>query len=131
MILNCIIATVTSDSWSVFSSVLLHNFSHGWLPKLSVPKSSIMLIGTQQRTVGKTLNLSLNNVPLKQVSPVRYLGVYIDQHLTWHNHVEYVLRRVRGKLYTWNRLKPLTPTVMTLLYQAHVLLPVLLCSILP
>jgi len=74
-----------------------------------------MLIGTQQRTIGKTLSLSLNNVPLKQVSTVRYLGVYIDQHLTWHNHVEYVLQRVRGKLYSLNRLKPLTPTVMKLL----------------
>ena len=52
---------------------------------------------------------------------MRYLGVYIDQHLTWHQHVEYVLRRVRGKLYSINRLKPLTPTVLKLLYQAHVL----------
>jgi len=75
-----------------------------------------MLIGTRQRTIGKTLNLSLNNVPLKQVSTVQYLGVYIDQHLTWHNHMEYVLRRVHGKLYSLNRL---TPTVMKLLYQAH------------
>ena len=32
-----------------------------------------------------------------------------------------VLRRVRGKLYSINRLKALTPTVMKLLYQAHVL----------
>jgi len=29
MILNCIIATVISDSWSVFFSVLLHYFLHG------------------------------------------------------------------------------------------------------
>ena len=28
---------------------------------------------------------------------------------------------VRGKLYSINRLKPLTPTVLKLLYQAHVL----------
>ena len=81
-----------------------------------------MLIGTQQRTIEKTLNLSLNNVPLKQVSTVKYLGVCIDQHLTWQNHVEYVLRRVRGKLCSINRLKPLTPAVIRLLYQAHVLI---------
>ena len=97
--------------------------------KLSVPKSSSMLIGTRQRTIGKTLNLSLNNDPLKQVSTVRYLGVNIDQHLTWHNHVEYVLRRVRSKLYSLNRLKPLTPTVMKLLYQAHVLPIVDYCDV--
>ena len=60
--------------------------------KLSIPKSSCMLIGTQQRTFGRTLHLSLNSVPLRQVSTIWYLGVYIDQHLTWHHHVEYVYR---------------------------------------
>ena len=32
MIQSCIIAIVTSDSWSAFYSVLLHNFLYGWLP---------------------------------------------------------------------------------------------------
>ena len=54
--------------------------------KLSVPKSLSMLIGTRQRISGKTLHLSLDSLPLQQVSTVRYLGVYIDQHLTWHQH---------------------------------------------
>ena len=45
--------------------------------------------------------------------------VCIDQHLTWH--VKYILRTIRDKLYSINCLKPLTSTVMKLLYQAHVL----------
>ena len=47
-------------------------------------------------------------------STVWYLGVYIDQHLTWHHHVEYILHRVCGKLYSINCLKPLTSKVMKL-----------------
>ena len=35
--------------------------------------------------------------------------------------MEYILRTVREKLYSINCLKPLTSTVMKLLYQAHVL----------
>ena len=35
--------------------------------------------------------------------------------------MEYVLRRVCGKLYSINRLKPLTINVMKLLYQVHIL----------
>jgi len=54
-------------------------------------KLNLSVHGTRQCIIGKTLNVSLNNVPLKQVSTVLYLGVYIDQHLTWHNHVEYIL----------------------------------------
>jgi len=58
---------------------------------------------------------------LKQVSIFTCsAGVYIDPHLTKH-YVEYVLWRVHGKLHSINHLKPLTPTVMRLLYQAHVL----------
>ena len=35
--------------------------------------------------------------------------------------VLYVLRRVRGKLYSINRPRPLTDNVMKILYQAHIL----------
>ena len=47
-----------------------------------------MLIGSRQRVGGKTLSLSL---VLKQVPSIKYLGVYIDQYLTWQNHIDYVL----------------------------------------
>jgi len=82
-----------------------------------------MVIGSHQRThhSGRTLNLFFNDIALRHVSTVKYLGVYIDQHLIWKCHVEYVLRRVRGKLYSINRLRPLTDNVMKILYQAHIL----------
>ena len=56
---------------------------------------------------------------------MKHLGVYIDQHLTWKCHVEYVLCRVRGKLYSINRLRPLADNVMKILYQAHILITVM------
>jgi len=65
--------------------------------KLNIGKSVCMLIGTQQRVSGKSLCLSLDDSELKQVSSTKYLGLYIDSHLTWQNHVDYVLKRVRGK----------------------------------
>ena len=52
---------------------------------------------------------------------MKYLGVCIDQHLTWKCHVECVLRRVRGKLYSINHLKSLTDNVTKILYQAQIL----------
>jgi len=48
---------------------------------------------------------------------------YIDQHLTWQNHIDYVLKKVRGKIYSINRLNP-PSSVKKLLYQVY-LLPVL------
>ena len=54
----------------------------------------------------RELCLSLHDSILKQVSFTKYLGVFIDQHLTWRNHIDYVLRRVRGKIYSINCLNP-------------------------
>ena len=39
---------------------------------------------------------------LKQVYSTKYLDVHLDQHLTWQAHVNYVLSRVRWKLFAIN-----------------------------
>ena len=88
--------------------------------KLNVTKSMCMLIGSQQRVGSKSLCLSLNGNVLKQVPSAKYLGVYIDQHLTWQSHICHILRRVRGKVYSINRINP-PPMVRKLLYQGYVL----------
>ena len=83
----------------------------------------MLLIGSRQRVAGKELCLSLHDSILKQVSSTKYLGVFIDQHLTWRSHIDYVLRRVRENIYSINRLNPHS-TVKKLLYQVC-LLPII------
>ena len=80
-----------------------------------------MVIGSRQCTHGRTLHLFFNDIALRQVSTMKYLGVYIDQHLTWKCHVEYLLWRAHGKLYSFNCLRFLTDNLMKILYQAHIL----------
>ena len=60
--------------------------------KLNITKLMCMLIGSRQRVGSKTLCLSLNGNVLKQVPSAKYLGVYIDQHLTLQSHIDYILR---------------------------------------
>jgi hypothetical protein len=38
------------------------------------------------------------------VQHVKYLGVYIDSHLKWCKHIDYVTRRVRSQQYIYRRL---------------------------
>ena len=45
----------------------------------------------------------------------------MDQHLTWQAHVDYVLSRVRRKLFAVNRVKPASSNVLQLLYRAYIL----------
>ena len=72
--------------------------------KLNVSKSQCMLIGSRQRIGEKCLHLMLSGDALRQVSTTKYLGIHIDQHLTWNSHMDYILNRVRGKLYCISQL---------------------------
>ena len=47
--------------------------------------------------------------------------IWITEHLTWQAHVDYVLSRVRRKLFAVNRVKPASSNVLQLLYQAYIL----------
>ena len=90
--------------------------------KLNVSKSHCMLIGSCQRTGGKCLHLRLNGDVLRQLSSIKYLGVHIDQHLTWSTQFDSVLNKIRGNLYCANRLRPISCKVLHLLYQAYLYL---------
>ena len=91
----------------------------GWLQanrlQLNVSKSIIMLIGSWQRLRDHSVSVFINDRALTYVNSTRYLGVVLDQHLimTWKSHVNYILTRIRCRLYALNRLKPL---VVSLIY---------------
>ena len=51
---------------------------------------------------------------------IKYLGLIIDSHLKWDEHINYVLKRVRNKLDSIGRLKPLPPRLLTFLYLVYV-----------
>ena len=55
--------------------------------QLNVSKSVVMLIGTRQRTNHRNVSVHINGQVLTQVPHTKYLGVFIDQHLTWQKHI--------------------------------------------
>ena len=57
---------------------------------LNATKTEFMLIGSRRRlsTLSDTLELSIDNVPIEQVPSVKSLGIYIDENLTWHSHID-------------------------------------------
>ena len=93
--------------------------------QLNVSKSAIMMLGSwkklRDRCVSIYLNGELNGKALTQVTTICYLGVIIDQNLTWTSHVNCVLRKVRCKLCVLQRLRPLPGRLLSQLYQAFIL----------
>ena len=89
--------------------------------QLNVSKSALMLIGSRQKLKDHSVSISIGGRPLPRVLSTKYLGVIIDQHLTWQCHIEYILKKIRSKLYGLHRLKPLPNSLLATLYCGYIL----------
>ena len=79
---------------------------HKWLfcnkLALNTTETEFMLIGFRQklRTLSKSLELSIDNVPIKQVSTTKSLGILIDDNMAWHSHIDKLSKRLPLALVT-------------------------------
>ena len=85
---------------------------------INVDKTKCMLF--HKRRAVPPINMSMNNIPIDTVPHFNYLGIILDEHLSWKAHVAMVsgkLSKINGII---NRLK--------YIYPAQVLLiPVIIC----
>ena len=71
----------------------------------------MLLIGSRRRlsTLSDTLELSIDNVPIEQVFSVKSLGMYIDENLTWHSHIDKLCKKIASAIGVIKRFKPFAP----------------------
>ena len=55
--------------------------------------------------------LQINGVPIKHVHSTRFLGVIIDDKLSWHHHVDYLVNKLKCQAGILNRIKDCVPVV--------------------
>ena len=79
------------------------NFVYSWLCvnllSLSIKESNAMLVGSRQKLQNRDLNVTVDGKPLSRVSSFKYLGLYIDENLNWHEHTKNVLQRILSRLH--------------------------------
>ena len=81
--------------------------------QLNVSMSAVKLIGTRQRITHRNVTVHIGGgQALTAIPHIKHLGVFIDQHLTWQKHSEYVLQRIRRNLHCLYRLQPLSHTIL-------------------
>ena len=49
--------------------------------------------------------LSIAGQCLEQVSKIKYLNIYIDSHLSWHDHIDYVCDTVSKSINIMTKIK--------------------------
>lgn len=96
---------------------------------VNLSKSVSMLIGVPQKIRNQTLKLYLNGTGLSCVKSYKYLGVRIDSHLTWKDHIDELSKCVRFRYQCLLRLLPLPPRIFSLVYNSHVLSKIDYCDV--
>ena len=57
----------------------------------------------------QTVNDSLDNVSLKRVNPTMFLGVIIDEKLTWKNHIDAISKTISRNIGMLTKMKHYVP----------------------
>lgn len=67
---------------------------------LNVNKSNFILFRNKNKTFPKQdSKLLINNTEIKQVSCTKFLGILVDERLSWGNHIEYVCKKIMKSWY--------------------------------
>ena len=77
-----------------------------------------MIFRPRQKTLSITKQIIKENNALGQVDNIKFLGVYIDQHLTWKTHVNFFAAKISksvGLLYKAKCYLP-SKSLLTLYY---------------
>ena len=108
---------------------LLCKKMHEWCEannlRLNISKSSYILFKPSTRCDNLILNLNCNvlvkDVPLSRVTCTKFLGVYLDEQLTWSTHVDNLVRRCNMYTSWFYKIKNfLSPTAGRYLYFAKI-----------
>ena len=91
---------------------------------INTTKTKAMNFGTRQKLKANKCQtkLMLNNDQVKLVPTFRYLGVLLDNCLTFSKHISKIIKSVSHKLYLLNKIRPhLTESASINLYKAMIL----------
>ena len=96
---------------------------HLWLLsnklKLNIDKTNYMLVHRQNSSQIQNISIEINNSRIEQKKQVKYLGVIIDNHLSWKPQVKNVKSKISKCTWALSKLRPYTNVhTLKLIYYA-------------
>ena len=93
---------------------------------LTVSKSKFTLIGGPRKlNTLEEFTLTIKEKELDSVNSYKYLGVIINENLSWTDHVDYIKNKVSQRLGVLRRIKHLLPRDTRELFVKAMVLPIL------
>ena len=72
---------------------------------LNVSKSSLLLFNIRNKNNNVKLNVNINDIKIKQVTNLKFLGIIIDDKLDWKSQINYVSTKLSRAIGILNKVK--------------------------
>lgn len=89
--------------------------------KLNVEKTNYMVFKTSQNKNPIDPAIVYNNCLIERTFNTKFLGLTIDESLTWGSHVDNLLKKLNSGIYALSKMSFLAnPNILKMLYFAHI-----------
>ena len=86
---------------------------------INCTKTNYVLFRSRRQHVHKEGGIVINGISIKEVESVKFIGVQIDRHLTWKQHIDSVYNSLKMKIGVLFRLRPFVPRkTLQMIYHA-------------
>ena len=95
---------------------------------VNLKKTECMTVMTKAKerfTSENNSTLSIDGNQIKQVFHHKLLGLVIDSHLTWNDHVDYIVSKAASRLFLLKKIKPFLSLKEGKLFYSSMIMPVL------
>ena len=95
---------------------------------VNIKKTNYILSQTVGSHCPENLTVRLRNVPIQKVSSIKFLGLHLQENLSWKLHMEHVLTKVRCGLSIVRKVKSyLNQESLFILYHTMIMSHILYC----
>ena len=89
---------------------------------INVLKSNYIIFCASQYKYTQSVPIILNDTNLDQAKDTKFLGIYIDENLSWKKHIDIITTKISKNIGVMNRLKYFLPrSILLTLYNSFVL----------
>ena len=98
---------------------------------LNISKTNFILFRSHRKPIPQlNINILIDSNIVPQVTSTKFLGVYIDQHLNWSEHIKMISAKIAKNIGILNRLAPFVPKKVLLnLYYSLIYPYIAYCNI--
>ena len=93
---------------------------HTSKPSLNQKKSNFIIFLPKCKTYNNDyVEININGSEIKQVNFTKCLGIYIDEHLSWAQHIDYLSKKIARNIGILSKLKHFLPCTSWIRYIIH------------